>query len=422
MAEIWAAAIAAVGVAASAASAGYAIANAPGTPKTPDLAGASRAGVEAQAETLADRRRLEAAAQQGISTQYQVHAHDESVPFIKVPLGWKPDMNTSILNDATSPLPFSGAIGIPGLGDLFGGGGGQKYELIKYNAADWKPGGKYNKNGQFDDKWIAHHTENHTSHVPASTQTADFTGFGQADVQGEIARKNAQNLLDLQDKYGPGFIEEALKEEALADPQGTAARQREYDLIKEQEDANPDRPVANLLQQQVSDQLKAGKGLDNVSDSVLREAVGQAQASRGGAPANGSPDFSEPLTTGFEGERRLSAAEQKALGWLTSGATPEDVQYRREQQTLADLSSFEAGRTPESQFAALSGAQQGPAPFNPGTPLAQANPNAGAQGQNAALAGWGTSLQQANNTANPWLAGLSAAVRGAGAVSSLGGP
>jgi len=377
--------IAAVSIGVSA----YEYSSQPGAPKPPDVAGASRAGVEADAETLADRRRLEAAAQQGTSTTYTVAAHDEKqqVGYVSLP---------------AAPGQQRGRAG-----------GAAVSRSVPYVAADWQAGGKYFKEGQPTPK-ITYRTQ--TVHVPAGPKTADFTGYGTADVQGAVARKSAQNIYDLQKKYGPGFIDEALKEEALADPEGTAARKREYELIKEQEDQKPDRPVANLLEAQVGEQLKAGKGLDSMSDSVLREAVGKAQAARGGTPSGA--DFSQPLTTGFEGEGRLTAAEQKALGWLTSGATPEDVDYRREQQTLADLSSFANNKTPQSQFAALSGAQTGPAPYSAGRPLATQNPGAGAAGQQGALSSYGTQLTQAENTANGWMAGISAMLKGASAANT----
>lgn len=414
MSEIWAAAI---GAAAAVASTSYAIASAPGMPKTPDLAAGSRAGVEAEASTLAERRALEAAAQQGGKATYTVQPHFEKQAFIKVPTGWKGDTNTAIFNDATTAGQGGGMLGIPGIGDMLGIGGEQTYQYIKYNADDWKAGGKYNPNGTYDDKWITGHTVMQKVKIPGGTKTADFTGYGEADVQGAIARKNAQNILDLEKKYGSDFIDEALKEQQLADPQGTEARKQMYDLIKQQEDEHPDRPVADLLDSQVTDQLSAGKGLDRVSSDVLRSAVDKAQASRG-QTGGAQPDYSENLTTGFEGEKRLSDAEQKALGWLTSGATPEDVAYRREQQNLGNLSAFVNNRTPESQFAQLSGAQQGPAPYNTGTPLARENQSVGPAAATAATQGGLMNLGAQLNQADPWMAGLSALLKGANAVGS----
>lgn len=383
----------AVGISAATltASIAYSEASKSGMPKQPDLAASSRAGIEAEAETLGERRAMESAAQQGAKAEYTTAARKEkqAVQYVHEP--------ASTISNAN--------------GERRRGGQGK---LVPYVAADWEAGGKYYKPGQAAPQII---TRKQTVNVPAGKATADFTGYGEADVQGKIARKNAQNILDLEKKYGSQFIEEALKEQQLADPQGTAARAQLYDLIKEQEDQNPDRPVAALLDSQVADQLKAGRGLDRVSDSVLREAVGKAQAARGQAPTD-AEQFAEPLTTGFEGEQRLDAAEQKALGYLTSGATPEDVKYRREQQTLANLSSFVNNRTPESQFASLSGAQQGPAPYNTGTPLARQNQNVGPAAASAATQGWNMQLGAQLNQADPWMAGLSASLKAANAVGS----
>jgi len=220
----------------------------------------------------------------------------------------------------------------------------------------------------------------------------------------------AQNLLDLQDKYGAQFIEEALKQAELADPEGTAARRKLYELVQQQAGADPDRPVAALLDEQVGEQLAAGRGLDRVSAEILRDAVAQAQGARGGAPDG--TRYDQPLTEGFAGDARLQAAQQKALGWLTSGATPEDVAYRREQQNMANLSDFTNNRTPQSQFASLSGAQRGPAPYVPGPGLPTQNPNTGPAVQNANLQS-GLIQQQADaSQADSWMAGLSTLLGG----------
>jgi hypothetical protein len=375
----------AIAAVASVALASYQYATAPGMPKPPDLAGASRAGVEAETATLGDRRGLEAAAQQGGKYTYKTDAHKDKVPAVEV-------FQTK------------------------GSKAGQSKGWVAYHAEDWQPGGQY--------YGLNHGSiEKHHVLVPGETKTADFTGYGEADVQGAIARQNAASQLALQKKYDPQFIEEALKERELADPQGVAARKRMGELIDEQVNAKPERPVAELLDRQVGDQLHDSNRLGRVQQEMLDAAVAKAQASRGGA-ANGTADYSDPLTTGFEGEARREAANQKALGWLTSGATPEDVEYRREQQNLANESAFINGQTPESQFATLSGAQQGAAPFTQGTPLARENQNAGAAMQSAQIQGWGTQLQQQAQTANPWLAGASLALKGAtayGAYQNGGG-
>ena len=255
--------------------------------------------------------------------------------------------------------------------------------------------------------------------VKEHTETADFTGFGEADVQSKLAKENAANVLALQKKYGPEFIKEALKQQELADPEGTAARRMSYDLIQQQIEKNPDRPVGDLLDSQVSEQLAAGKGLTKVSNDVLRDAVARSLAARG--DSGEGADFSQPLTTGFAGEDRAAAGRAKAQAWLSSGNTPEDVRYRREQQNMSNLSSFINGATPQSQFAALSGAQNGAAPFVPARPGPQMGNSAGAAGQQFAQQSWQTQLGAQANQVSPWLAGLSAMLTGTGAVAGATG-
>jgi len=190
-----------------------------------------------------------------------------------------------------------------------------------------------------------------------------------------------------------------------------------YDLVQQQIENEPDRPVADLLDAQVSEQLGAGRGLDRMTEEMLAQAVREAQGSRG--DKGQGEDFSENLTTGFEGQRRLDAGQQKALGWLTSGATPEDESYRREQTNLANLAAFTAGRTPQSQFDSLSGAQRGATPNLPGQPLAQIQ-GSGQAGASGAMQGWNTQQNAALNTVSGWMTGLSALL-GAGNVAGAAG-
>jgi len=376
------AAIASVGMGA------YSLATAPGMPESPDLAGASRAGTEAEAETLADRRRLEAAARQGGTATYQTAAQKDVAvekQFVRLPSARM-------------------------------GGGAE----VPYVESEWKQGGKYFE--QFKTEFPGYKptvtTRTVKMDMPGETKTADFTGYGEADVQGRVAEQMAKNLLDLDKKYGSQFIEEALKQQALADPEGTAARGKLYELIKQQAEKNPERPVADLLDTQVSDQLRAGKGLDATSQRLLDEAIKAAAESRG-SRVEGT-EWDEPMTTGFEGQRRLDAAQQKALGWLTSGATPEDVEYRREQQTLGNLSNFVQGRTPQSQFGSLSAAQNGPTPVRAGPALPLANGGTGQAAQGAAMQTYGTQLNNDANQMNPWMAGLSTLLSGAGVAGNAG--
>lgn len=338
-------------------------------PAAPNTAKAARQVSEAEAAALPTRRALEAAAQQGGKTTVWVDKHTEQQKLVKV--------------------------------------NGQK---VPYVEADWKPGGKYytGKKPEIITKNVK---------VPAGYQEVDFKGYGEADVQGKVAQQNAASQLALRQKYDSQFIDEALKQQAEADPLGTAARQKEYDLIQAEQNRTPDRPVAELLDKQVTDQLAAGRNLDGVSQEMLDAAVTQAQAARGD---QGRADFADPLTSGFAGDARAQAAQAKAQSWLAGGATPEDVQYRREQQRMANLGAFTAGQTPQSQFQTMSGAQTGATPLTQGQPLARQNPNAGAVGNNAALSAWNTQMGYDLNQANSWTAGLSMILNGMGAMGQAG--
>ena len=241
--------------------------------------------------------------------------------------------------------------------------------------------------------------------VPENQAYADFTGFGEADVQGKIAEDYADLMIELGDKYGQQFVEEARKQLELSDPEGMAAREKMGQMIEQQAQETPERPVADLMDQQVGEQLEAGNRLDAMSRDVLDASLQDALRARG---QTGSVDqFAQPMETGLAGDARRQAGIQKALGWLSSGATPEDVQFRREQQNLANMGAYIGGRTPQAEFANLSGAQQGATPMRGGSQLPTMNQNAGQSSQQAALNDWQTQMGYAANQANPWMAGLS---------------
>lgn len=241
--------------------------------------------------------------------------------------------------------------------------------------------------------------------VPENQAYADFTGFGEADVQGKIAEDYADLMIELGDKYGQQFVEEARKQLELSDPEGMAAREKMGQMIEQQAEETPERPVADLMEQQVGEQLESGNRLDAMSRDVLDASLQDALRARG---QTGSVDqFAQPMETGLAGDARRQAGIQKALGWLSSGATPEDVQFRREQQNLANMGAYIGGRTPQAEFANLSGAQQGATPMRGGAPLPTMNQNAGQSSQQAALNDWQTQMGYEANQANPWMAGLS---------------
>lgn len=256
------------------------------------------------------------------------------------------------------------------------------------------------------------YVDKHGTVVPASQALADFTGYGAGQTQATLADQTAAGNLALAQKYDPLFIQSALEQEQLANPQGVQARKLEDALIQKQVADNNVSPVASTLQKQVQDQLAAGKGLDAFDQATLNNAVQDALASRGGGDAR--QNFSDALTTGFAGNQRQLAGIQKAESMLGSGTTPADVQYRREQQNLSNLSSETSGQTPVTQFHQLSGAQSGPTPSVSGSPL----PLLGnTQGMSASA----VAQQYANtvNTPNPWFTGLTAATNAANVGANI---
>lgn len=258
--------------------------------------------------------------------------------------------------------------------------------------------------------------------VPRNQAIVDFSGMGTAQVQSTLAREMAQVQLNLQQKYGTQFATEARNELEQSDPEGTAARAQLYNLIEQQNNETPDRPVATLLDKQVGEQLASGNRLDPAMRSVLDDEVQKAMAARGGDQNADSQTFADPMEQGMEGQQRRLAGIQKATGWLSSGSTPEDVAYRREQQNLANLGAFVNGQTPEAQFRNLSssGGQQGATPWYPGQALPQAQNGASNDAMNYATAGYLRNLQYQQTQMNPWMAGLSSLLTAGRAAGQAG--
>jgi hypothetical protein len=245
---------------------------------------------------------------------------------------------------------------------------------------------------------------------PDGTYTVSFKGYGQGDVQSKIADQNAKNQLELSQKYDPQFIAEALKEQNLANPESAAARAEESNLIQEQINRPENSPVSDLLNSQVQDTLDAANNnrLTDMDSERLAAAVAQAQADRGGAGPAG--DFSQPLTTGFAGEQRQANAAQAAMGFLASGSSPEDIAYRREQQNLGNLSAEVNGRTPESEFSSISGAQSGPTPMVTASPLPVMPEGQDQAAAQVAIQNAQTTNRFNNNQINPWMQGISSLI------------
>jgi len=370
--------IAIAGTVAAAASA-YSAASAPGMPQAPNTAQAAWDAQLAQLEALPAQRALAAASAQGGKTSFWVPTHQEKRQVVSVP---------------TYP-------------------GSKLHKYVPYVAAEWEAGGQYAKLGKPK-------ISTQKVKVPGHEETADFTGYGAADVQGTVARQYADVGQTLSEKYGTQFAEEAAREARLADPEGYTARQTMYDQIQQELERTPERPVADLLDKQVSDQLNAGARLDPMAQDVLRAAVADAQSARNQSGTTDA-EFAAPMETGLAGERRKQAGISTANRWLASGATPEDAEYRRQQQNMANLSAFISGQSPVAQFPQLSAAQQGTTPVvnGPAQPqMAGANVQAANQ---FALGNWNTAMQQAINTPNSWMTGISAALKASSAIAPVAG-
>lgn len=255
--------------------------------------------------------------------------------------------------------------------------------------------------------------------VPQGQAVLNFQGHGTADIEGKLAQQMADIQTNLGAKYGPAFAAEATREARMADPLGFAARDKELSMIENQmKNPIPVNPLATTLDQRMDARVKAGSGLDSMSQSLLDQAVARANADRAGSGGN-EAGIETNMTTGAEGAARRQQGIQQAQSWLSSGATPEDVQYRREQQNLADLSSWLQGRTPESQFGSISG--QGATPFYPGQQMPQAPNNAASVGQPFSIAAWQQQIRGMGGQANSWLGGLSALMSGLGSYAQSQG-
>lgn len=355
-----------IGLAVSAASTGIGAAVSPSAPKPASYGKAQAAETQADIDTLALRRQIEAASRLGT----------KGVAEMK---------------------------GAP----IFG----------KYDPKDWQPGGKYHGRPELLVNGKPNLTRDGTGRVWIGNQTNgipyDFRGVGEIDSQADYAKQMAQVGIDLQKKYGVQFAEESARQLELADPEGAAARKLLFSEVKRIAEQKPDRKLAKTLDAQIGQDLAAGTGLNSGETSalertlMLREARGDAQAA----------NVADMLTRGEAGAARLAGRQQKALGYQTSGVSPEDADYRKTQQDMSNMGAFLAGTTPTAQFQQLSGAQQGAAPMRGGAPLTNVGGNTGS-GANFAQNQFSTQSALASNTANDWFGMLSLALKGGAAYAN----
>lgn len=248
----------------------------------------------------------------------------------------------------------------------------------------------------------------------------DFTGLGDADVSAAMSDKMAQTMLELQQQYGPEFVKQRLAELKAADPIGYAARQQLFDRIMADAEANPNRPMNQALQDAVQGELsKAGK-LDARQIQEVQQGVRGKQIGRGIILGNAAAsEEANALVQASEGLR--DQRQQQAAGFLSSGVSPEDVQYRNIQQALSNLGAFTNGTTPTAQFGAVSSASNGATPVWTGSQnTASTNPNATVQGMQDAMSLYSANMNWANSQINPWLAGIAGGASGLNLANKAG--
>jgi hypothetical protein len=245
----------------------------------------------------------------------------------------------------------------------------------------------------------------------------DFTGLGTADNAAVMSDKMAQALLDIQKNYGADFVKQRLADLQQADPQGFAARKQLFDkILADSQKAAPNAKMSSDLQGLVNQQLSSGGRLTTGANSETEEVQ---QGVRGNQIANGiflgnAPATQEATAVEQAGEQKRNAVQGEAAKYLASGVSPEDIQYRQIQQSLANLGAFINGQTPEAQFGSLSGAQNGAAPSTTGySNPASIDTGSALQGilnQNQIYSG---QVNWAQSQVNPWMAGLSTAASAA---------
>jgi hypothetical protein len=269
-------------------------------------------------------------------------------------------------------------------------------------------------------KWMIDQAAKKGEKVTIGGKVYDFTGLGEAEYQRKYSDAMAGLMLDLQKEYGPQVIDQRLKELEAADPAAFAQRKATFQNILADLDASPDRPTAERLQEQILAELNKGGDLDPQMQNEILQSVRGGQAARGIVLGN-APAAQEAQTLTNASENMRAKRQQDAITFLTTGVAPEDVQYRREQQGLANLGAFQSGETPVAQFGQLSAAQTGVVPFYQVPSTQITDPNAASKGMNYASNQYAGTSDAWQNTVNPWIAGLSSAAGAMGAWSSLGG-
>jgi hypothetical protein len=258
--------------------------------------------------------------------------------------------------------------------------------------------------------------------VTGQPTTVDFTGQGTAAVQNQMSDQMAQTLLDIQQGLGPQYIAQRLADLKQADPQGYAARQQLFDQIQQEAaQAPPGQALSASTQQLVLSELQKGGTLTPEELTQVQQGVRGPQVASGIFLGN-APSQAEADAVVNAGDQAQTARQGAAGSFLGAGVSPSDIQYRKIQQDLANLGAYISGQTPESQFASLSGAQGGAAPYpNPNYTQPTLNQGqAAAQGVGNAFDLYNQNFNFQQNQVNPFVAGLSGLSNAAGTAFNLG--
>lgn len=388
--------------------------NTPDAPEAPNYAAASQAGIEADLNTLPARRAIDAAAQlggqalkygytrQAVNGNQAVADAQQTVAGLRAKLA--ATQPTTILNQNQLD-PVTGRRGTAVDNPEY------KQLQAQLDTAMRNLSIAEQNSPKTEGETAYQYFDKNGNAVLSSEALADFTGLGTTDVAAANADKAAAANLELQKKYGADYIDINKQLLQQADPEGYAARLKEYDLIQNQIGNKPNTALSDELMAQIQAELGQGATLDPEVAREVEQNTRRGQAARGNVFGT-APAFQEAMNVGTAAENRRTQRQQKALGFLTSGATADDINLRSNQQNISNLSAFLSGQTPVAQFQQLSGAGAGAVPFSSGNAanLPTTNPNAGQQGASYAL-GQTSANQNAysQNAArpNPWLSGLS---------------
>lgn len=251
----------------------------------------------------------------------------------------------------------------------------------------------------------------------------NFTGLGNAQQNAALSQVMLPAELQIQQQYGPQYTALASQNLQQANPQAVAARRQEGQQIISNAQQTTLPSLTNPLQNQILALTGMGSNLTTGPNS---ETQAVQQQVRGNQVANGiflgnAPASQEASAVVNAGDQQQQQRQQQALDFLQSGVSPEDVTYRRVQQSLSNLGNFINGQTPEAQFQSLSGAGQGAAPFNPGNIQSPSiNTNSSLNGLQNAAEIYSGNVNWAENQANPWTVGLSGLAGSASILNNSG--